>query len=122
MTDPSDRAVPPAPPPDEPALPDLGGLLEGFQKMQDAQATLYEGQAGGGVVRIAATGGMAFESVTIDPAAVDPDDGEMLEDLVLAALHDLATAISDAQRQAMGGLGDLDLGGLLGGAGPESQG
>ena len=102
----------------EPAMPDLGGLLEGFQRMQDAQARDYEGQAGGGAVRITANGAMTFTSVAIAPEAVDPDDVEMLQDLVLAALHDLTATITEAQRQAMGfdlgGLGD-SLGGLLGG-------
>jgi hypothetical protein len=107
-----------------PGLPDLGGLLDGFQKMQEAQAQVYEGQAGGGVVRVRATGSMAFESIEIAPEAVDPDDVEMLCDLVLAALHDLSATIAGAQRDAMGDLGALgalaggDLGGLGGLLGP----
>ena len=62
-------------------MPDLGGLLGQAQKMQQqmieaqaaAAAALIEGQAGGGVVRIEATGGLEFRSVTIDPTAVDPE-------------------------------------------------
>jgi DNA-binding YbaB/EbfC family protein len=103
--------------PGPPGLPDLGGLLEGFQRMQEAQTRQYEGQAGGGAVRVTANGAMQFTSITIAPEAVDPDDVEMLQDLVLAALHDLSTSITDAQRDAIGfdvgGLGD-SLGGLLG--------
>ena len=89
-------------------MPDLGDLLSGFGKMQQAQASEYEGVAGGGVVRVKATGGMEFTAVEIDPEAVDPDDVEMLQDLVLAALHDLSTTIAEAQRDAIGG---FDLGG-----------
>ena len=97
-------------------MPDLGGLLDSFQKVQEARSQIYEGVAGGGVVRVRATGDMSFESVVIDPEVVDPSDVEMLNDLVLAALHDLAARMVEAQQQAMGALGGLDLGGLLGGA------
>jgi nucleoid-associated protein EbfC len=102
----------PIDPDDAPQLPDLGGLLDSLNKVQVAQGAVYEGQAGGGVVHVRATGSMQFESVSIAPDAVDPDDVEMLEDLVLAALHDLTARIAEAQRAAMGGLGNLDLGNL----------
>ena len=105
--------------------PDLGALMRQAQAMQEqlvaaqAQAaeTEVEGQAGGGVVRVRVTGGMEFRSVTIAPEAVDPDDVDMLQDLVLAALHDAMAKVGELQQGAMGGvdLGGLDLGGLLGG-------
>jgi DNA-binding YbaB/EbfC family protein len=75
----------------------------------------YEGRAGGGAVVVRASGDFQFESISIDPEVVDPADVEMLQDLVLAALHDLAQSMAAAQQQAMGGLGALDVGGLLGG-------
>ncbi len=98
--------------------PDLSAILAQAQAMQEqlmaAQAeaaeTVVEGVAGGGVVRIETTGGLDFQRVTIDPKAVDPDDVEMLQDLVLAALHDAVGKANEAQQSAMGGLG-----GLLGG-------
>ena len=101
---------------------DLGGLLEQAQQMQqqllDAQAQLadevVEGHAGGGLVKVTVTGGMDFQRVTIDRRAVDPDDVGMLEDLVLAALHDALAKVNDLNQQAMGGLGMGGLGGLLG--------
>jgi DNA-binding protein YbaB len=101
--------------PELPALPDLGGLLDSFQKVQAAREQVYEGHAGGGAVVIRATGDLQFESVTIAPEVVDPEDVEMIQDLVLAALHHLANTMADAQQDAMGALGGLDLGGLLGG-------
>jgi DNA-binding YbaB/EbfC family protein len=109
---------------------DLGSLLGQAQKMQEqmvqarsaAASAVVEGQAGGGVVRIEATGGLEFSSVTIDPTAVDPADVEMLQDLILAALNDVVARANEAQSGAMGGLdlggmdlGGMDLGGLLGG-------
>jgi DNA-binding YbaB/EbfC family protein len=103
-------------------MPDLGGLLEQAQQMQqqlmDAQAAIaeqvVEGHAGGGVVKVTVTGGMEFTSVTIDPSAVDPDDVEMLEDLVLAAIHDATAKVQELSRQGMGQLGLGGLGDLLG--------
>jgi len=122
-------AVPDAPRDDEPqggapgpAMPDLGGLLDSFQKVQDARAQVYEGVAGGGAVRVRASGDMTFESVEIRPDVVDPGDVAMLNDLVLAALHSLSTAMLSAQQQAMGALGGLDVGALLGGAVDEADG
>ncbi|MDZ7679900.1 MAG: YbaB/EbfC family nucleoid-associated protein [Acidimicrobiales bacterium] len=99
------------------AFPDLGGLLAQAQQMQqqliDAQAeaasAVVEGSAGGGSVTIEVTGGLDFRSVRIDPSVVDPDDPSLLEDLVLAALHDAVARINEMQEGAMGG---LDLGGI----------
>jgi hypothetical protein len=84
---------------------------------QSAADQIVEGQAGGGAVKISVTGGLEFRKVSITPAAVDPSDVGMLEDLVLAALHDAVAQANALNRQALGGLGlgGLDLGGLLGG-------
>jgi len=104
----------------EPQPFDMNALLRQAQQMgeqlmakqAEAASTIYEGQSGGGAVRIGVTGGFEFTSVTIAPDAVDPDDVEMLEDLVLAALRDAVAQIGDS------GPGGLDLGGLdLGGLG-----
>lgn len=112
-------------PDDEAGGFDLGALLAQAQQMQqsimeaqaDAAEREVEGMAGGGVVRITVTGAMEFTSVTIDPSAVDPNDVEMLQDLVLAALHDASAQVAEMNQQALGGLGELGggLGGLLGG-------
>jgi DNA-binding YbaB/EbfC family protein len=111
-------------------LPDLGdlgglsGLLEqatqAMAAQQEAASAVIEGHAGGGAVRIEATGGGEFLRVTIAKEAVDPDDVEMLQDLVLAALHDISAKVGEMQREAMSDmLGGIDLGGLLGGGQPE---
>jgi DNA-binding YbaB/EbfC family protein len=97
----------------------LGGLLEQAQRMAEAQSAAADeivvGVAGGGAVRIEATGQGEFRSVTIEPSAVDPADVEMLQDLVLAALHDCTTAIVAVQQRAMGGFSLDAVAGLLGG-------
>ena len=105
-----------------PKQPNMNDLMKQAQKMQEqlleAQAAaaeqVIEGQAGGGVVKVTVTGGLEFQSVHIDPEAVDPDDVAMLEDLVLAAIHDAVTKVNAISQQAMGGLDLGGLGGLLG--------
>jgi DNA-binding YbaB/EbfC family protein len=108
---------------------DFGALLEQASSMQaqllaaqqQAQEQSVTGVAGGGVVKVEVTGAFEFRAVTIDPEAVDPDDVEMLQDLVLAALHDAVEQVQDLQSGSLdlGGmdLGGMDLGGLLGGNG-----
>lgn len=102
-----------------PGLPDieslggdaLGGLLAEAQKLMAAQAAAaeleVEGVAGGGVVRIRTTGTGQALQVTIAPEVVDPGDVAMLEDLVLAALHDVNARLLEVQRDALGPLGDV---------------
>ncbi len=64
---------------------------------QELDETTVEGTAGGGVVRAEVTGQRALRSIKIDPSAVDPDDVELLEDLVVAAVQD---AMERAQKLA----------------------
>ncbi|MEO6629099.1 MAG: YbaB/EbfC family nucleoid-associated protein [Aquihabitans sp.] len=100
---------------------DFGALMEQASQMQSqmlaaqeqAADALIEGVAGGGAVRITLTGTLEPRSVVIDPAAVDPNDVEMLQDLVLAALRHAVEQANDLQRGSMD-LGGLDLGGLFG--------
>lgn len=74
--------------------------------------------AGGGVVQVVMTGHQRVESITIDPEAVDPEDVEMLQDLIIAAVNEAlerSQALAAEQMGALtGGLGLGDLGGLLG--------
>ena len=101
-----------------PGLPDIdllggdfGGLLSQAQDMLAAQAAAadqeVEGVAGGGVVRIRATGTGQVLGVSIAPEVVDPADVSMLEDLVLAALHDVNARLAEIQRAALGPLAGL---------------
>ncbi|MFN2560815.1 MAG: YbaB/EbfC family nucleoid-associated protein [Jatrophihabitans sp.] len=101
-------------------------LLKQAQKMQEqlaaAQAELaaaeVTGSAGGGLVTATLTGGGELTSLTIDPKAVDPDDVETLQDLIVAAVRDAHRAVGELAADkmgpvtgGMGGLGD-SLGGL----------
>ena len=105
--------------PGDEAVPDMGSLLGMAMEMQQqllaaqelAAETLVEGQSGGGVVRIEVTGGLEFRAVHRDPAAVDPDDVEMLQDLVLAALHDAVARVNELT-QAANPLAGMDIGGM----------
>jgi nucleoid-associated protein EbfC len=101
--------------------PNLQKLMKQAQQMQqqlaEAQAVLAEtevtGTAGGGLVSITASGTGEFRRVTIDPKAVDPDDVETLEDLVLAAIINTNEQIRKLTEQKMGplssGLGGMGL-------------
>src|SRR4051812_25338052 len=88
---------------------DVGSLFQQAAQMQEqmmaaqqeAASRVVEGQAGGGVVKIAVTGGMEIQSVTIDPKVVDPDDVDMLQDLVLAAFRDAVARANEVQAEAM---------------------
>jgi DNA-binding YbaB/EbfC family protein len=101
--------------------PDMQQLLQQAQKMQQALAdaqqelarTEVTGSAGGGLVTVRMTGSGDVVAVTIAPAAVDPEDVETLQDLVVAALRDAARAANELTASTMGPL----TGGLGGGLG-----
>jgi DNA-binding YbaB/EbfC family protein len=103
--------------------PDMRQLMKQAQKMQEqlaaAQEELasrtFEGTAGGGVVTATVSGAQELLSVTIDPSVVDPDDVEMLQDLVVAAVTQAMKAAAEEAGDQLGGLtGGMDLGGFLG--------
>ena len=71
---------------------------------EELESATVEGSAGGGAVKVVATGRQTIQTVVIDPAAVDPDDVEMLEELVLAAVND---ALGKAQELANERLGAI---------------
>lgn len=98
-------------------------IMAQAQKMQQqlaaAQQELaektFEGSAGGGMVKATVTGAQELVRISISPDVIDPDDAEMLEDLVVAAVRQAFEAASAAASDQLGGLtGGLDLGGLLG--------
>ena len=89
-----------------------GNMMKRAQKMQqefmklqqELEAAKYEGTAGGGAVKAVLMGTREFESVTIDPEAVDPDDIEMLQDMIVAAVNAALKASDDATSASMGKL------------------
>ena len=103
---------------------DFNKMMEQVQQMQtqmqQAQEELkietVQATAGGGMVTVTATGGGELKEIKIDPKAIDPDDSEMLEDMVLAAVNEaLRSAQSLMETKlgpALGGLHGLGLPGL----------
>jgi nucleoid-associated protein EbfC len=107
-----------------PKQPNLNQMMQQVQQMQaqvmKAQESLkdevVEASAGGGMVKVKVSGALELKELRIDPEAVDPDDVELLQDMVLAAVNE---ALRSAQElaaskmdQAAGGLGGLGLPGL----------
>jgi DNA-binding YbaB/EbfC family protein len=101
---------------------DLSQLMQQAQQMQQQLATAQDelaeaevtGTAGGGLVTATVSGTGEVKAIKIDPSAVDPDDVETLEDLIVAALH---AAAEQQQRLAEEKLGPL-AGGMPGGGLP----
>lgn len=101
--------------------PDMNQIMKQAQEMQQqlakAQEELAErefvGTAGGGMVKATVTGGTELVAVEISPEVVDPDDVEMLEDLVVAAVRQAMESAVEAANDELGGLAG-GLGGLLG--------
>jgi DNA-binding YbaB/EbfC family protein len=104
-----------------PQPPNMNQLLKQAQKMQEdmlaAQESLkdevVESAAGGGMVTVQATGDLTIKSITIDPEAVDPEDVELLQDMVLAAVNGALNSAQDLAASKMGGIAG-GLGGLGG--------
>jgi DNA-binding YbaB/EbfC family protein len=103
--------------------PGLDKMMKQVQQMQADMAAAQdalaeqtvEGSAGGGMVKVTVSGTGDLQAVRIDPDVVDPDDVEMLEDLVLAAVNDGLRQANELANQSIGGVtGGLDLGGLGG--------
>jgi DNA-binding YbaB/EbfC family protein len=99
-------------------------MLKMAQKMQqdmvEAQNALkdevVDASVGGGMVTVQVTGDLRVKSITIDPQAVDPDDVELLQDMILAAVNEAFRAAQELASSKLGGiaggLGDLGLLGL----------
>jgi DNA-binding YbaB/EbfC family protein len=91
--------------------PQYQKMLRQVQDMQKAMAKAQEelaeetveASAGGGTVTVVATGALEVREVRIDPAAVDPDDVEMLQDLVIAATNEALRAAQALAQQKLGG-------------------
>jgi nucleoid-associated protein EbfC len=101
--------------------PNMNQMLKQVQKMQadmmKAQEALagetVEASAGGGMVTVTISGDLVLKDIVINPEAVDPEDVELLQDMVLAAVNEAIRQSQELGAKRMGGLtGGLDLGGL----------
>ena len=90
-------------------------LQKRMEQMQEEMETLtVEGSAGGGAITAVVTGKMQVLSITIDPDVVDPDDVELLQDMVLAAVNDgLRRAEETVSKQMASLTGGLKIPGLM---------
>jgi len=106
---------------------DMGALLKQAQQMQaemmKAQEQLkdetVDASAGGGMVKVVMGGDLTLREIKIDPEAIDPDDAEMLADMVQAAVNEAIRAAQELASSKMGGItgglgGPGGLGGLPG--------
>jgi nucleoid-associated protein EbfC len=107
----------------QPKMPNVQQMMAQVQKMQrdmdaaqeELKSELVEASAGGGMVTVKVSGNLEVREVRIDPAALDPDDVEMLADMVLAAVNEaLRSAQELAERKYGDSTGGLDLSALGG--------
>jgi len=106
-----------------PQQPNLNQMMKQVQQMQaemakaqkELESEIVEATAGGGMVKVKVTGGLEVREITIARDAVDPEDVEMLQDLVLAALNEALRSAQELAASRLGAAGGL--GGLGGGAG-----
>jgi hypothetical protein len=103
-------------------MKNMQNMMKQMQKMQkqmqkiqeELKEKTVEGTAGGGMVTITLNGHKELVGVRIRPEAVDPDDVEMLEDLIMAAMNDAMKKVEDLIQQDMGKLtGGLNIPGLF---------
>jgi nucleoid-associated protein EbfC len=107
-----------------PKQPDMNQMMRQVQQMQaemlKAQEQLkhevVEASAGGGMVTVKMTGELELKKITIDPGAVDPEDLELLQDMIQAAVNEAIRAAQELAASKLGavtgGLGGGGLGGL----------
>ena len=127
----------PQPPNLQKMLADAQAMIAAQQEAQEAlKSERVDATAGGGMVKVVLTGDMRIETLTIDPDAVDPEDVEMLQDLVVAAVNEGIRKAEELQQSKLGGPGGAEgfdpmsmldslgmggLGGLGGGMGGAGQ-
>jgi len=103
-----------------PQPPNMQQMLKQVQKMQQdmeaAQAALkderVEASAGGGMVSVVVSGDLQVKEIRIDPEAIDPEDPELLSDMVLAAVNEGLRAAQELATRKLGGITG-GLGGML---------
>jgi hypothetical protein len=101
--------------------PNMQAMMKQVQKMQADMAKAQEqlknetvtATVGGGMVSVTVTGDLVVKDLQIKPEAIDPDDPDLLQDMVLAAINQGLTQAQELAAQKMGGVtGGMDLGGL----------
>ena len=99
----------------------LGNMMKQVQQMQakmaemqaELEKTEVEGTAGGGMVKVVANGKHEIISVNIDAEVVDPEDVEMLQDLIIAAVNQAHEKVQELQSEQMSGItGGMNIPGL----------
>lgn len=93
-------------------MKNMGGMMKQAQKLQKKMLKMQEElalktvevSAGGGMVKVVATGNQKIQSISLEKEVVDPEDVEMLEDLILAAVND---ALNKSQEMVSGEMGKL---------------
>ena len=91
-------------------LGNMQGMLQKVQKMQaqmqqaqeELQARTFTATAGGGAVKVVVTGKKEVHSLVLDPQAVDPEDVEMLQDLIVAAVNEAMKEVDRVSEEEMG--------------------
>ncbi len=96
-------------------------MMKQARKMQEQLAAAednlktqsVDASAGGGMVKVTMTGDMKLESIKIDPDALDPEDVEMLEDMILAAVNEAIRSVGELANKQMGAItGGLNIPGM----------
>ena len=80
---------------------------------EELESAVVEATSGGGAVKVVVSGKLAIESLTIDPEAVSPDDVEMLQDLIAAAVNQAQRRAREMAQEEMQKLSGIPLGGLF---------
>lgn len=105
-----------------PGMANMQGMMKKVQKMQqdmlkmqeELKNRIVEATAGGGAVTVVVTGRKTVEKVTIAPSAVDPEDVEMLEDLVTTAINEAMRKVDEMTEKEMGKItGGMKLPGMF---------
>ncbi len=101
--------------------PNMQQLMRQAQKMQEQMqkaqeeldAKVYEASAGGGMVNVKVSGKRELLEISIKPEAVDPDDVEMLQDLIMAAVNEALREGEKTREETMGAMAPAGMGGLF---------
>ncbi len=87
---------------------------EMMKSQEELESRVFEASSGGGMVKVEMNGKYELLSIKLDPEAVDPEDVEMLEDLIVAAMQEVQAKVSEASSDTMGKLtGGMKIPGLF---------